>query len=61
MEKYKLLILKDEMLEYLKSYGYRDSTVNAYIHMLPQRLLDSTGIDWESIEKIGRRSDIWVK
>lgn len=30
MEKYKLLILKDEMLEYLKSYGYRDSTVNAY-------------------------------
>lgn len=30
MEKYKLLIFKDEMLEYLKSYGYCDSTVNAY-------------------------------
>lgn len=51
------------MIPYLKAHmghSHYSSTVY-YIHMLPQRLLDSTGVDWESIEKIGRRADIWAK
>lgn len=51
------------MIPYLKAYmghSHYSSTVY-YIHILPQRLLNSKSIDWEAIDRIGKEIDIWEK
>ena len=41
MKKVELLILKDEMLEYLKNHGYSDKTVAAYDWDVRRLIFDS--------------------
>ena len=49
------------MLPYLRAYmGHEKFEDTAYyIHILPDRLLKSPGVDWESIDKIGLEVDLW--
>lgn len=30
-----------------------------YIHLLPDRLMKSPGIDWEKIDRVGLEVDLW--
>ncbi len=49
------------MLPYMRTYmGHvRFEDTAYYIHLLPDRLLSSPGVDWEAIDKIGLEGDIW--
>lgn len=49
------------MLPYMRTYmGHvRFEDTAYYIHLIPDRLISSSGIDWESIDKIGLEDDIW--
>lgn len=49
-------------LPYLRAYmgheDFRDTLY--YIHILPDNLLSSKGVNWEQIESIGLEEDIWT-
>lgn len=49
------------MLPYLRAYmGHEKFEDTAYyIHILPDRLLKSPGVDWEAIDRIGLEVDLW--
>lgn len=49
------------MLPYLRAYmGHaRFEDTAYYIHLLPDRLISSPGVDWNHIDKIGLGEDIW--
>ena len=48
-------------LPYLRTYmGHKDLESTAYyIHLLPENLVKSAGIDWESMGKIFPRAELW--
>ena len=49
------------MIPYLKAHMghlHYSSTVY-YIHLLPTRLLDSSNIDWQELDQIGKDVKIW--
>lgn len=48
-------------LPYLRTYmGHKDLESTAYyIHLLPENLVKSAGIDWEGMEGIFPRAEIW--
>ena len=50
-------------LPYLRTYmGHRDLAATAYyIHLLPEHLVKSAGIDWESMGQIFPRAELWEK
>lgn len=50
-------------LPYLRTYmGHRDIAATAYyIHLLPEHLVKSAGIDWESMGQIFPRAELWEK
>lgn len=50
-------------LPYLRTYmGHRDIAATAYyIHLLPEQLVKSAGIDWESMGQIFPRAELWEK
>ena len=49
------------MLPYLMAYmGHQSfSDTVYYIHLLPDRLMKSPGIDWEKIDHVGLEVDLW--
>lgn len=49
------------MLPYMRTYmGHvRFEDTAYYIHLLPDRLISSPGVDWSSIDRIGPEEDIW--
>ena len=49
------------MLPYMRAYmGHvRFEDTAYYIHLLPERLISSPGVDWEAIDSIGLGDDIW--
>lgn len=49
------------MLPYLRAYMGHDhfSDTAYYIHILPERITASTGIDWESIDAVAPEVSIW--
>lgn len=49
------------MLPYLRAYmGHQSfSDTVYYIHLLPDRLMKSPGIDWEKIDRVGLEVDLW--
>ena len=49
------------MLPYLRSYmGHvRFEDTAYYIHVLPDRLVKSPGINWEAIDKTGLEEALW--
>ena len=49
------------MLPYLRAYmGHQDFSQTAYyIHLLPENLLASSGIDWRAIDGVSPEVDIW--
>jgi len=49
------------MLPYLRAYmGHeRFEDTAYYIHLLPDRLLASPGVDWDHIDSVGLKEDIW--
>jgi len=49
------------MPPYMRTYmGHaRFEDTAYYIHLLPDRLLSSPGVDWEAIDRIGLEGDIW--
>ena len=49
------------MLPYLRAYmGHQSfSDTVYYIHLLPDRLMKSPGIDWEKIDQVGLEVDLW--
>lgn len=49
------------MLPYMRTYmGHvRFEDTAYYIHLLPDRLISSPGVDWENIDKIGLEDDVW--
>ena len=49
------------MIPYLKAYmGHKHfSSTVYYIHILPQKLLDSPNMDWEKFDLIGKDENIW--
>ena len=49
------------MLPYMRTYmGHvRFEDTAYYIHLLPDRLLSSPGVDWEAIDRICLERDIW--
>ena len=49
------------MLPYLRAYmGHQSfSDTVYYIHLLPDRLMESPGINWEKIDRIGLEVDLW--
>lgn len=49
------------MLPYMRSYmGHaRFEDTAYYIHIIPDRLVSSPGVDWEAIDKIGLEDGIW--
>lgn len=49
------------MLPYLSAYmGHQEFSSTAYyIHLLPEKLFCSPGIDWSAIDAIGPEVDIW--
>ena len=48
-------------LPYLRTYmGHKDIESTAYyIHLLPENLVKSAGIDWESMGQIFPRAELW--
>ena len=48
-------------LPYLRTYmGHKDLEATAYyIHLLPENLVKSAGIDWESMGEIFPRTELW--
>ena len=50
------------MLPYLRAYmGHQSfSDTVYYIHLLPDRLMKSPGIDWEKIDQVGLGVDLWL-
>ena len=51
------------MLPYLRTYmGHKDmSTTAYYIHILPEKLLKSSGIDWDKIDNVLPEVKIWER
>lgn len=49
------------MLPYLRAYmGHEDIRDTLYyIHILPENLLSSKGVNWEQIESVGLEEEIW--
>lgn len=49
------------MLPYMRTYmGHvRFEDTAYYIHLLPDRLISSPGVDWESIDQVGLEESIW--
>jgi integrase len=49
------------MLPYLRSYmGHNDLSDTAYyIHILPENLLKSPGVDWKRLDEIAPEVGIW--
>ena len=49
------------MLPYLRAYmGHQSfSDTVYYIHLLPDRLMKSPGIDWEKIDRVGLEVELW--
>jgi integrase len=49
------------MLPYLREYmGHEQFSDTAYyIHLLPENLLNSTGVDWSAIDAVNPEEDIW--
>ena len=49
------------MMTYLRAYmGHEDFSETAYyIHILPENLLHSPGVDWNSLDKIGPGVEVW--
>ena len=49
------------MLPYLRAYmGHEKFSDTAYyIHILPERLMVSPGVQWDNIDRIGMGVDIW--
>lgn len=50
-------------LPYLQSYmGHKDlESTMYYIHLLPENLVRSSGIDWEKLNRIIPREELWEK
>lgn len=50
-------------LPYLQTYmGHRDiEATGYYIHLLPENLVKSTGIDWETLNRMVPRAELWEK
>lgn len=50
------------MLPYLRAYmGHQSfSDTVYYIHLLPDRLMKSPGINWEKIDQVGLEVDLWL-
>ena len=50
------------MLPYLRAYmGHQSfSDTVYYIHLLPDRLMKSPGIDWEKIDQVGLEVGLWL-
>jgi len=50
-------------LSYLQAYmGHKQLEATAYyIHLLPENLVKSAGIDWESIGRILPRAELWCE
>lgn len=50
-------------LPYLRAYmGHKDIESTAYyIHLLPENLVKSAGVDWESMGQIFPRAELWEK
>ena len=50
-------------LPYLRTYmGHKAlSATEYYIHLLPERLVRSAGIDWDTMNKIIPRAELWQK
>ena len=50
------------MLPYLRAYmGHQSfSDTVYYIHLLPDRLMKSPGIDWEKIDRVGLEAGLWL-
>lgn len=50
-------------LPYLRTYmGHKNIEATAYyIHLLPENLMKSAGIDWESMGQIFPRAELWEK
>jgi len=50
-------------LPYLRTYmGHKElSATEYYIHLLPERLVRSAGIDWEAMNKLIPRAELWQK
>ncbi len=50
-------------LPYLQTYmGHRDLEATAYyIHLLPENLIKSAGIDWEGMNHLIPRVELWEK
>lgn len=48
--------------DYLRAYmGHQSfSDTVYYIHLLPDRLMKSPGIDWEKIDRVGLEADLWL-
>ena len=48
-------------LPYLRTYmGHKDIESTAYyIHLLPENLVKSAGIDWKSMGQIFPRAELW--
>lgn len=50
-------------LPYLQTYmGHKDWEATAYyIHLLPEKLVKSAGIDWEAMNRLIPRVELWEK
>jgi len=50
-------------LPYLQTYmGHKDLTATAYyIHLLPEQLVKNAGIDWDSMNAVLPRCELWEK
>ena len=51
------------LLSYLQTYmGHKDWEATAYyIHLLPEKLVKSAGIDWEAMNRLIPRVELWEK
>lgn len=49
------------MLPYMRTYmGHvRFEDTAYYIHLLPERLISSSGVDWDAIDRVGLEDNIW--
>ena len=51
------------MLPYLRAYmgheDFRDTLY--YVHILPENLLSSKGVNWEQIESVGLEEEVWTR
>lgn len=50
-------------LPYLQTYmGHKDLAATAYyIHLLPEQLVKNSGIDWDSMNDLLPRCELWEK